>query len=164
MRNAPDNLISVFKGLAVVFAGLLVAGCLSAKTAPIEEAAPATPAPEPVAPVEPVVEAPAPAPEPEPEPEPEELTSWTVSSGENLWGISALEEVYNVPEKWPLIYKSNLDQIEDPDLIFPGQVLDIPRGYTQADSDAAVEHARTRGAWAVGPIEASDLEYLKSSE
>ncbi len=161
MRNAPDNLISVFKGLAVIFAGLLLAGCLSAKTVPTEEAAPAEPAPEPVAPVEPVVETPPP---PTPEPEPEELTSWTVSSGENLWGISALEEVYNIPEKWPLIYKSNLDQIEDPDLIFPGQVLDIPRDYSQGEMDAAIEHARTRGAWAVGPIEASDLEYLKAAQ
>ena len=163
MRNAPDNLISVFKGLAVIFAGLLLAGCLSAKTAPTEEAPPAEPAPEPAAPVEPVVEA-TPEPAPAPEPEPEELTSWTVSAGENLWGIAALEEVYNVPEKWPLIYKSNLDQIEDPDLIFPGQVLDIPRGYSQGEADAAIEHARTRGAWAVGPIEASDLEYLKASQ
>lgn len=69
---------------------------------------------------------------------------------------------FTVPEKWPLIYKSNLDQIEDADLIYPGQVLVIPRGSSQSEIDAAINHAKTRGAWAVGPIEASDKEYLKN--
>jgi hypothetical protein len=29
--------------------------------------------------------------------------------------------------------------------------------------DAAVNHARNRGAWALGAVEASDLEYLSNN-
>ncbi len=90
------------------------------------------------------------------------LTSWTVVKGENLWSISAEEEVYNIPEKWPLIYKANQEEITDADLIYPGQILDIPRDSSQSEIDAAIKHARERGAWAVGPVEASDLEYLNN--
>ncbi|MXZ80557.1 MAG: LysM peptidoglycan-binding domain-containing protein [Gammaproteobacteria bacterium] len=86
-----------------------------------------------------------------------------VAEGDNLWNIAAHEEVYFLPEQWPLIYKENLEQITDADLIYPGQVLDIPRGMAQDEIDAAVHHARNRGAWSLGPVEASDKEYLKSS-
>ena len=105
---------------------------------------------------EPVLE---PEPESEPESEPEQLTTWIVARGENLWNIAAEEEVYSIPEQWPLIYKANLE-ITDADLIYPGQILDIPRASSQGEIDAAVNHARTRGAWSLGAVETSDLEYL----
>ena len=162
MQIASDSVHSALKLTTVVVVAMFVTGCISAKSKPTEESTPAEPAVVEV--VAPVVPAPEPelAPEPEPEPEPEALTSWTVVEGENLWGIAAEEEVYNVPEQWPLIYKANLDQITDADLIYPGQILDIPRDSSQSDVDAAVNHARTRGAWSVGPVEASDQEYLKN--
>ena len=71
--------------------------------------------------------------------------------GNNLWMISGHEEVYQVPEQWPLIYKANLDQIRDADLIYPGQVLTIPRDMSQSDIDGAIHHAKTRGEWSPGP-------------
>ena len=153
MKKATDNMFSVFKLTAVMTVAALVAGCLSAKSPPTEPAVEA----EPVAPVEEVevVELPPPAVEPDP------LKFWTVAVGDNLWNIAAEEEVYNVPEQWPLIYKANIEQIKDADLIYPGQVLDIPRDSSAAEVEAAVHHAKTRGAWAVGPIEASDRAYLK---
>jgi nucleoid-associated protein YgaU len=154
MQKASDDMFSKLKLASVLTAAVLATGCISAKSPPTEEAAAAAPA----APVE---EAAAPA--PAPAAGSEDLTSWTVVAGNHLWGISAEEEVYNVPEQWPLIYKANLDQIEDADLIFPGQVLAIPRGSSQGQVDAAVEHAKTRGAWAVGPVEASDQEYLNNA-
>lgn len=138
---------------AIVAAALLATGCISAKSAPTEEATAAAPAP-----AAPVV-----APVTNTEPENTALTSWTVVEGNNLWAISCKEEVYNVPEQWPLIYKANLDQIRDADLIYPGQVLAIPRDSSQADIDGAIKHAKTRGAWSVGPIEASDVEYIKNA-
>ena len=156
MQKAADNTFSVLKLIAVMAAAALATGCMSAKSPPTEAAAEA----EPAAPVEEeVAEAPAPAAEIEPSP----LKLWTVAEGDNLWGIACKEEVYNVPEKWPLIYKANLEQIEDADLIYPGQVLDIPRDSTDGEIEAAINHAKTRGAWAVGPIEATDQEYLKNS-
>lgn len=100
--------------------------------------------PEPVAQPEPAVEQPMePAPEEpmaEAAPTPQELyqqrydalsTSHTVSKGECLWWIAEYQQVYNDPFMWPLIYKANRGQIANPDLIYPGQVLEIPRyGFT----------------------------------
>ncbi len=88
------------------------------------------------------------------------MDSYTVVSGDSLWGISAKSEIYGNPYQWPLIYKANRSQIQDADLIFPGQNLMIQRDASAADIDAAVNHARTRGAWSIGVVEASDEAYL----
>ncbi len=155
MRRASDSVLPTLKFITLVFVSLFVSGCISAKSKPTEEAVPAEAAvPEAVEPV-------APEPVPAPEPEPAPLTVWTVAQGENLWCIAAQQEVYNVAEQWPLIYKANLE-ITDADLIYPGQILDIPRNSSQSEIDSAVQHARTRGAWTLGVTEASDLEYLKN--
>lgn len=86
--------------------------------------------------------------------------SYTVVSGDTLWGISSRSEIYGNPYQWPLIYKANRSQIKDADLIFAGQNLEINRGASAAEMDAAVNHARTRGAWSIGVVEASDESYL----
>jgi len=44
-----------------------------------------------------------------------------------LWRIAEYDFIYNNPWKWPIIYKANKHQIKDPDLIYPGQVFDIPK-------------------------------------
>ncbi len=86
-------------------------------------------------------------------------SEYTVVSGDNLWDISAKDETYGNPYQWPLIYKANSDQIKDADLIYAGQVFSIPAA-TAAEIDAAVQHAKTRGAWSIGETEASDKDYL----
>lgn len=86
--------------------------------------------------------------------------TYEVVAGDNLWDISGKSSVYGNPYQWPLIYKNNSGKIQDADLIYPGQMLDINMNPTQADVDSAVEHARTRGAWSVGSAEASDSAYL----
>ena len=119
------------------------------------------------APAEPIVvveEEPA-APEPvAPEPVVEEIpvgvTSYMVERGDNLWNISGKEDIYGNPYQWPLIYKANRGQIIDADLIYPGQDLSIERGMSDAAIDAAVNHAKNRGAWTLGEVEASDQAYL----
>jgi nucleoid-associated protein YgaU len=50
-----------------------------------------------------------------------------VVKGECLWWIAEYKGVYDDPFKWPLIYKANKHQIKNPDLIYPGQELIIPR-------------------------------------
>ncbi len=85
-----------------------------------------------------------------------------VSAGESLWKISGMSSIYNDAFRWPLIYGRNKD-IEDADLIFPGQELAIPRDLTRADIDMAVAHARNRGAWSIGEIEETDLQYRANS-
>ena len=88
------------------------------------------------------------------------MDSYTVVPGDSLWAISAKSAVYGNPYQWPLIYKANRGQIEDADLIHPGQELDIQRDASTADIDAAINHARTRGAWSLGVTEESDMAYL----
>lgn len=96
---------------------------------------------------------------PEPQPEPA-MDSYSVVRGDNLWSISAKSDIYGDPYQWPLIYKANRNKIEDADLIYPGQQLDIDRSASSADIDAAINHARTRGAWSLGVTEESDMAYL----
>ncbi len=86
-------------------------------------------------------------------------TEYTVESGDNLWNISAKDSIYGNPYQWPLIYKANSDQIKDADLIYSGQVFSIPAASSD-EVDAAIQHAKTRGAWSIGESEASDQDYL----
>ena len=86
--------------------------------------------------------------------------SYTVIGGDSLWGIAGKSSVYSNSYQWPLIYKANRAKIKDADMIYPGQDLDIDRGASAAEVDAAINHAKTRGAWSVGDVEQSDLDYL----
>ncbi len=57
-------------------------------------------------------------------------TMYSVVKGDCLWWIAEYKQIYNDPFMWPLIYKANKSQINNPDLIFPGQNLSVPRAYT----------------------------------
>ncbi len=94
------------------------------------------------------------------EPKDKGVTQYTVVRGDSLWAISGKNEIYGNPYQWPLIYKANRAQIKDADLIHPGQRFQIERGASQAEIDAAINHARTRGAWTLGVTEEADLRYL----
>lgn len=85
---------------------------------------------------------------------------YTVVRGDSLWRISGKPEIYDDPYRWPLIYKANADRIRDADLIYPGQVFTIDMNPSPDEVAAAVQHARTRGAWALGVVEESDKAYL----
>ena len=50
--------------------------------------------------------------------------SVTVESGDTLWSLA--EEAYDEGDAWPKIFDDNRTQIDDPDLIFPGQQLAVP--------------------------------------
>ncbi len=54
-----------------------------------------------------------------------EVKTYTVASGDSLSKIAKRE--YGDASKWRRIYEANKDKIQNPDLIYPGQVLDIPR-------------------------------------
>ena len=51
---------------------------------------------------------------------------YEVSKGDHLWGIAGKDIIYADPYMWPRIYRANRDKIEDPDMIYPEQVLAIP--------------------------------------
>jgi len=61
----------------------------------------------------------------------------TVKRGETLPQIAALAEVYGDSSLWPLLYKANRDQISNPAVLWPGQVLRIPRNYDRNDLNEA---------------------------
>ncbi|MFE0201272.1 LysM peptidoglycan-binding domain-containing protein, partial [[Kitasatospora] papulosa] len=70
------------------------------------------------------------------EDEGERPDSVTVRAGDSLWTIA---EAHGDPEDWPAIYEANKGErtpgggrFDNPNLIFPGQELDLP----QADTDA----------------------------
>lgn len=110
---------------------------------------------------EPVAQAPAPAADTsDDDMQKSSFGSYTVVSGDNLWNIASSSSIYGDPYKWPLIYKANKSKISDADLIYPGQVFDINQSPSTSEANAAVNHARTRGAWSLGAVEASDTAYL----
>jgi hypothetical protein len=66
-----------------------------------------------------------------PEEKPSIEREHVVRGGECLWWIAEYEDIYNDPFMWPLIYNANRDRVKDPDRIYPGQILRIPRsGHT----------------------------------
>ena len=74
---------------------------------------------------------------------PKELPAvYTVRRGETLPQIAARSEIYNDASLWPLIYRSNRDQIRNPKQLWPGQSLKIPRHFSR---DEAIEAKRFSG-------------------
>jgi len=59
--------------------------------------------------------------------------TYVVERGDYLWRISGMETVYKNPIFWPLIFEANTGQIQDPDLIYPGQELTIPRDMSDQE-------------------------------
>ncbi len=78
-----------------------------------------------------------------------QATSHVVSRGECLWVISENKNIYDNPFQWPLIYKANRSQINDPDLIFPGQDFTIPRNSSGNEVKDALYMAKNRGPWSL---------------
>ncbi|HZI88978.1 MAG TPA: LysM peptidoglycan-binding domain-containing protein [Candidatus Polarisedimenticolia bacterium] len=50
-----------------------------------------------------------------------------VRRGESLWSISSGRTVFGRGERWRDLYAANRSRIKNPDLIYPGQELSIPR-------------------------------------
>jgi hypothetical protein len=53
-----------------------------------------------------------------------------VQPGNSLWRIA--RRVYGRGVQYTVIYEANADQIRDPDLIYPGQIFEVPEGEVTA--------------------------------
>lgn len=56
------------------------------------------------------------------------VRSVTIQPGNTLWGIS--RQRYGDGMQYVRIYEANRDRIRDPDLIYPGQIFDLPQTVT----------------------------------
>ncbi len=52
------------------------------------------------------------------------FAQYTVAGGDTLSGIA--QKYYGDANRWPIIFEANRHQLQDPDHIFPGQVLSYP--------------------------------------
>ena len=48
-------------------------------------------------------------------------------------------EIYGDPFQWPKIWQANTDQIRNPDIIHPGQVLKVPPAGPKTDDESKAE-------------------------
>ncbi|MBN1435106.1 LysM peptidoglycan-binding domain-containing protein [Candidatus Fermentibacterales bacterium] len=55
------------------------------------------------------------------------VSRYTVVAGDYLGKIAGYATVYGDRGRWPELYEGNRGQISNPNLIYPGQVLDVPR-------------------------------------
>lgn len=69
---------------------------------------------------------------------------YTVREEESLEEIAELPLIYNDRYYWPLIYKSNRNQLRDPKRLYKGQILKIPRNITYEDIYKAREEAKAK--------------------
>jgi len=70
-----------------------------------------------------------------------------------LWNIAKKPDIYGDAFRWPKIWQKNRDQIKNPDLIYPGQVLKIPAPAPlspEEESAARRYYRQKREAAAVG--------------
>jgi nucleoid-associated protein YgaU len=53
--------------------------------------------------------------------------TYVVKPGDSLWRISGRADVLGRSTEWHRLYEVNRDRIQDPDRIYPGQEIQIPR-------------------------------------
>jgi nucleoid-associated protein YgaU len=78
-----------------------------------------------------------------------------VESGDSLWSIAASPRIYNNPYQWPRLFITNRERLADPNnpnLIEPGQVLDVPspgnsRFYSVQTGDNLTDIAANPGIY-----------------
>ncbi|HXV75518.1 MAG TPA: DUF4398 domain-containing protein [Candidatus Polarisedimenticolaceae bacterium] len=59
--------------------------------------------------------------------------TYVVEPGNSLWRIAGMQRIYDNPGFWPIIHDANSGKIANPDLIYPGQELTIPRDYSDLE-------------------------------
>ncbi len=67
---------------------------------------------------------------------------YNVVRGDSLWKIAGKKSIYSNSFKWPLLFRANKNIIEDPDLIYPRQNLQVRKNFTGEEVKDAVRKAK----------------------
>jgi len=76
--------------------------------------------------------------------------TYLVQPGDTLALIARRAEIYGDSSMWMMLYRANAGQIPNMDWLCPGQVLAVPRGYTEVDARTARQEALHRAPWPPG--------------
>lgn len=87
--------------------------------------------------------------------------TYTVKHHDSLWTIAEKPKIYGDAYQWPLLFINNRDEIKDPDVIKPGQVLNVKRGVGSDMVADAVKKAKDTPRFEphVGPREKLPIDY-----
>jgi LysM repeat protein len=67
---------------------------------------------------------------------------YVVKKGDTLWDIAGMKKIYSDNFLWPLLFKANRDQIEDPDIIEVGQELSVRKDWSKEEKMDAKQKAK----------------------
>lgn len=67
---------------------------------------------------------------------------YIVRKGDTLWDIAGKDSIYSDSFQWPLLFKANRDQIEDPDIIEVNQELDVKTDWSSTEVNDAIQKAK----------------------
>ncbi len=126
------------KGLKVLLAFLLVIGLVFSFGC----AARQTVQKEPAQDIESTGEVEEPVEQPVEQPVKESDLKYVVIKGDTLWDIAAKGNIYSDNFLWPLLFKANRDQIEDPDIIEVGQELTVRKDWSDSEKLDARQKAK----------------------
>jgi LysM repeat protein len=90
----------------------------------------------------------------------EQARSYTVRPGDTLGSIA--QRYYGNPADWTRLYQANRSVIQNPNVIYPGQVLDVPYGSSASTTASAPAGSAvmTTSAALSGTLTCSGLEEL----
>jgi hypothetical protein len=73
--------------------------------------------------------------------------SYVVRKGDSLWTIAGNADILGDPFQWPLLFKANRDQIQDPDFIQVSEDLSYGQACTPQQIATAVKEAQMTPAF-----------------
>lgn len=88
----------------------------------------------------------------------EQARHYTVRPGDTLSSIA--QRFYGNPADWRLLYQANRSEIPNPNVIYPGQVLNVPYGPAASSATTSRSMVLTTSATPSGTLSCPGLEEL----